>query len=230
MTITQLCYTIKNMFDRDTLDTLKMILEKYPDRILDVYDSLSKNQFVSKDWLIEKLNEYPHHYKCKTLDKKIDISILGSWYGLLAYRMLEKFTLKKIGTIDCIDFDPRVKAVAKRLWKKIDADNLKNGQLAYVKFVEQDIQDIKQLNSPIVICTSCEHLAQDTIYDTISKLDPHTLVVLQSNNYREIGQHVNCVDTAEEFANQYVGKLRNIKFFEKDFVNYKRFMVIGTKV
>ena len=218
------------MFDRDTLDTMAMILEKYPDRILDVYDSLSKNQFDSKDWLIEKLNEYPHHYKCKTLDKKIDISILGSWYGLLAYRMVEKFKLKKIGTIDCIDFDPRVKAVAKRLWKKIDADNLKNGQLAYIKFVEQDIKDIKEFNSPIVICTSCEHLQQDTIYDTISKLETHTLVVLQSNNYKEIAQHVNCVENVEEFANQYVGKLRNIKFFEKDFVKYKRFMVIGTKV
>lgn len=218
------------MFDRDTIDTFKLLLEKYPDRILDIYDSFSANQYISKDWLIEKLNEYPHHYKCKTLDKKIDISILGSWYGLLAYRLIEGFKLKKIGNIDCIDFDPRVKTVAKRLWKKIDTNNLKNGQLTYVKFIEQDIKDIKELNSPVVICTSCEHLDQDTIYDAISKCEEHALIVLQSNNYREIGQHVNCVDTMENFANQYVGKLRNIKFYEKDFVKYKRFMIIGTKI
>ena len=144
--------------------------------------------------------------------------------------LIDKFTLKKIGNIDCIDFDPQAKTVAKRLWKKVDADNLKNGILTYVKFVEKDIKEIEQLNNPIVICTSCEHLEQDTIYSAIDKLEQHTLVVLQSNNYKEIGQHINSVDSVEDFANQYVAKLRNTKFYEKDFVKYKRFMLIGTKI
>ena len=205
-------------------------MDKCPDRIMDVLDSLSENQLASKQWLIDKLNEYPHHFKCKTLDKKIDVSILASWYGLLAFMMIDKFTLKKIGNIDCIDFDPLAKSVAKKLWQKTDADNLKNGKLTYVKFIEKDLKEIKGLSTPIVICTSCEHLEQDTIFDTISKLEEHTLVVLQNNNYKEISQHINCVETAEDFANQYVGKLRNIKFYEKDFVKYKRFMVIGTKI
>ena len=218
------------MFDRDTLDTFKLIMEKYPDRILDVYDSFSKNQYASKDWLIDNLNEYPHHFKCKTLDKNISISILGSWYGLLAYMLIDKFKLKKIGNIDCIDFDPRVKTVAKRLWKKLDTDNLKNGKLTYVKFIEQDINTIEKLQSPIVICTSCEHLDQSIIYNTISRLEEHTLVVLQSNNYKEISQHINTVTTQENFANQYVSKLRNMKIYEKDFGKYKRFMIIGTKI
>ena len=218
------------MFDRDTLDTFKRLIEKCPDRIIDVIDSLSVNQYASKEWLIEKLNEYPHHFKCRTLDKKIDITILGSWYGLLAHLLIKNLTLKKIGTIDCIDFDPQAKTVAKRLWKKVDADNLKNGHLAYVKFIEQDIKDLEKFDNPVVICTSCEHLDQSIIYETITKMQEHTLVVLQSNNYKEIGQHVNCVDTVEDFANQYVGKLRNIKFYEKDFVKYKRFMLIGTKI
>ena len=75
------------MFDRDTLHTFKRLLDKCPDRIMDVLDSLSENQLASKQWLIDKLNEYPHHFKCKTLDKKIDVSILASWYGLLAFMM-----------------------------------------------------------------------------------------------------------------------------------------------
>lgn len=218
------------MFDRGTLDTFKLIMEKHPDRILDVYDSFSKNQYASKSWLIEKLNEYPHHYRQKTLDKKIDITLLASWYGLLAYMLIEKFELKKIATIDCIDFDPVSKLVTKKLWKTKNADNLKNGKLTYVKFIEQDINDIEKIESQIVICTSCEHLDQQTIYNSISKLEEHTLVVLQSNNYKEIAQHVNCVDTVGDFANQYVSKLRNMKIYEKDFVKYKRFMVIGTKI
>lgn len=218
------------MFDRDTLNTVKRLLDNYPDRMMDILNSLSENQYASKDWLIDKLNEYPHHYKYKTLDKKINICILASWYGLLAYQMIEKFTLKKIANIDCIDFDPKSKVVAKKLWKKIDSDNLTNGKLTYVKFIEQDIKDIKNLNYPIVICTSCEHLNQQTIYDTINKIEENTLVVLQSNNYKEINEHINCVNTKEDFANQYVSKLRNIKMYEKDFIKYKRFMLIGTKI
>ena len=218
------------MFDRETLDVVKRMLDKNPDRILDVLNSLSANQYASKDWLIEKLNEYPHHYRYKTLDKKIEICLLASWYGLLAYRLIDKFALKKISNIDCIDFDPKAKSVAKNLWKKVDAQNLQTGKLTYVKFIEQDIKEIEALDYPVVICTSCEHLEQNTIYNFIEKLEQHTLVVLQSNNYTEIGEHVNCVDSVEEFANQYVGKLRNIKFYEKDFLKYKRFMVIGTKV
>ena len=218
------------MFDRDTLDTIRRIIDNYPDRIIDVLNSINENQFKSKDWLIEKLNEYPHHFKYKTLDKKIDLCLLASWYGLLAYRLIDKFQLKKINNIDCFDFDPKAKSVAKKLWKKIDADNLKNGKLTYVKFIEQDINDIKQFNYPVVILTSCEHLNQKDIDSIISKINEHTLIVLQSNNYKKINEHINCVDTKEDFANQYVSKLRNMKIYEKDFIKYKRFMVIGTKI
>ena len=218
------------MFDRDTLDTIRRIVDNYPDRIIDVLNSINENQFKSKDWLIEKLNEYPHHFKYKTLDKKIDICLLASWYGLLAYRLIDKFQLKKINNIDCFDFDPKAKSVAKKIWKKIDADNLKNGKLTYVKFIEQDINDIKQFNYPVVILTSCEHLNQKDIDSIISKINEHTLIVLQSNNYKEINEHINCVDTKEDFANQYVSKLRNMKIYEKDFKKYKRFMIIGTKI
>jgi hypothetical protein len=218
------------MFDRDTLRTFKRLLDKCPDRIMDALDSLSKNQFDSKDWLVDELNKYPHHYRYKTLDKKIDVCVLASWYGLLAYRLIDKFSLKKINNIDCIDYDPQAKAVAKTIWYQQHTENLKKGKLSYVKYIEQDIKDIKNLDYPVVICTSCEHLDQDTVYDTISKLEKDTLVVLQSNNYREVAQHINCVDTMEDFANQYVGKLRNIKYCEKDFMKYKRFMVIGTKI
>ena len=218
------------MFDRDTLNTIRRLLDNYPDRIVDVLNSLSENQYSSKDWLIEKLNDYPHHFKYKSLDKKINICLLASWYGLLAYKMIDKFKLKQIANIDCIDFDPKSKSVAKKLWKKIDTDNLKNGKLAYVKFIEQDIKDIKDFNYPIVICTSCEHLEQKVINDTINKLEQHTLVVLQSNNYKEINEHVNCSDNLDDFANLYVSKLRNIKIYQKDFIKYKRFMLIGTKI
>ena len=156
--------------------------------------------------------------------------MLASWYGLLAYRLIDRFSLKKINNIDCIDYDPMAKAVAKTIWYQKHTENLKEGKLSYVKYIEKDIKDIEALDYPVVICTSCEHLEQSTIYETINKLEKDTLVVLQSNDYRQVSQHINCVDSMEDFANQYVGKLRNIKYYEKDFGKYKRFMVIGTKI
>ena len=37
-----------NMFDRDTLNTIRRLIDNYPDRIVDVLNSLSKNQYSSK--------------------------------------------------------------------------------------------------------------------------------------------------------------------------------------
>ena len=51
-----------------------------------------------------------------------------------------------------------------------------------------------------------------------------------NNNYKEVNEHINCVDSLEDFANQYVSKLKNMKIYEKDFIKYKRFMIIGTKI
>ena len=34
-----------------------------------------------------------------------------------------------------------------RLFKKIDNENLKKGKLTYVKFIEQDIKDLKRISN-----------------------------------------------------------------------------------
>ena len=89
--------------------------------------------------------------------------------------------------------------------------------------------DKEYSKSDIVINTSCEHLHQQTIYDTIDKLERGTLVVLQSNNYHQLQEHINTVKDLQEFVSQYQSRLINIDMFEKDFLDYKRFMVIGIK-
>ena len=76
--------------------------------------------------------------------------------------------------------------------------------------------------------TSCEHLNQRDIDSIISKINEHTLIVLQSNNYQKINEHINCVDTKEVCISISI-KLRNMKIYEKDFIKYKRFMIIGIK-
>jgi hypothetical protein len=77
-----------------------------------------------------------------------------------------------------------------------------------------------------VINTSCEHIVDfDKWY---SKIPNQTIVVLQSNNYFEIDDHINCSKDILEFAEQtpmtdclYSGVLELPK--------YTRFMRIGVK-
>ena len=220
------------MFDFNTIEIIKKILKDYPNRLVDVLNSLGERQQLSKDWLVEKLNAYKHPFRNKMKSDSLSIIILCSWYGLLAYKLIEKFNLKKINRIHCVDYDPKVKRIANRLFRKIDNENLKNGVLTLIKHWERDIVDMpeKELkNSEILINTSCEHLNQQTIYDIIDKTDRGTLIVLQSNNYHKIQEHINTVKDLQEFVTQYQSRLINIEMHEKDFLEYKRFMIIGSK-
>ena len=220
------------MFDFNTIEIIKKILKDYPNRLVDVLNSLGERQQLSKEWLVEKLNAYKHPFRNKMKSDSLSIIILCSWYGLLAYKLIEKFKLKKINRIHCVDYDPKVKRIANRLYRKIDNENLKNGVLTLIKHWERDIVDMpeKELkNSEILINTSCEHLNQQTIYDIIDKTDRGTLIVLQSNNYHKIQEHINTVKDLQEFVSQYQSRLINIEMHEKDFLEYKRFMILGLK-
>ena len=220
------------MFDFNTIEIIKKILKDYPNRLVDVLNSLGERQQLSKEWLVEKLNAYKHPFRNKMKSDSLSIIILCSWYGLLAYKLIEKFKLKKINRIHCVDYDPKVKRIANRLYRKIDNENLKNGVLTLIKHWERDIVDVpeKELkNSEILINTSCEHLNQQTIYDIIDKTDRGTLIVLQSNNYHKIQEHINTVKDLQEFVSQYQSRLINIEMHEKDFLEYKRFMILGLK-
>ena len=158
--------------------------------------------------------------------------LLCSWYGMLAYKLIEKFNVKKIDRSYCVDFDPKSKMIANRLFRKIDNENLQKGILTQVNFRDKDIKDLtkeEMSNCEIIINTSCEHLNQQTIYDIIDKTDRGTLIVLQSNNYHKIQEHINTVKDLHEFVSQYQSHLINIQMYEKDFLDYKRFMIIGIK-
>ena len=52
------------------------------------------------------------------------------------------------------------------------------------------------------------------------------IVAIQSNDYREVEDHINCVDSAEELADQY--NIRKLWFSgQLKFPAYNRFMAIG---
>ena len=74
------------------------------------------------------------------------------------------------------------------------------------------------------INTSCEHIPN--FKEWYAKIPEGRLVILQSNNFFEVEEHVNCVSNIDEFIEMapmselmYSGSI--------DLPKYKRFMVIG---
>ena len=80
-------------------------------------------------------------------------------------------------------------------------------------------------DADIAINTSCEHLTQEQYDKWLSLIKPGTKIVLQSNNYFDLDEHVRCANSIEEFIQQskiyvaYVGKFETPK--------YDRYMIIG---
>jgi len=201
----------------DNYRDIKWVAQKHPGRFLDVMECFSQNQYDCKTWLLDCLNQYPYHFKNKTQDS-VDISILGGWYGLMAKLISDNLKLKPIRNIYSYDFD----SIAIKIGRKF---------FPQVEFIEQDITelDIGNTSSSIIINTSCEHIDQEMLYKSVDSAPTNTLFVLQSNNFVQIQQHINCVKNLDEFQQQYEGRLDKVRAYEKDMGKYTRFMIIGVK-
>ena len=77
-----------------------------------------------------------------------------------------------------------------------------------------------------IVNTSCEHI--DNFKDWYNLLPESRLIILQSNNYFAIKEHVNCSNNLKEFSSStpmqkvlYEGEL--------DLGQYTRYMKIGYK-
>ena len=189
------------------MDTiLKVIDGVTTDRLVkSIINSLNENQEKSKDWLIEKSKQY------FTFFNNPSVVVAAGWYGHLANKINDN--IYTTGEIVSFDKDPQCKKIGKKLYKDII-------------FTDADIKyyDVKRFD--IVMCTSCEHLGQYLIDEFLKRRKKGSLVILQSNNYFSIKEHINCHNSVIEFEKTlklekilYRGTLKLDKF--------ERYMVIG---
>lgn len=193
-------------------------------------DCFSRGQLQSKLWLIQELK------KCNV--ELGTVYLCAGWYATLATMLFESNI--KLDKVRSFDIDPSCVDVAEVFNKPWFVDNWR------FKAVTKDIFHItydehwweswsnanNRMSKPIhdipntIINTSCEHVQPfDQWYEKIPK---DKLVVLQSNNYFEIKEHVNCVGSIEEFAVK--APMQNILYAgELELPKYKRFMLIGFK-
>ena len=176
-------------------------------------DSISQGQYDSKKWMVKELSKITmSHYE------PLHIDIIGSWF---AFPMVEMISgLFKIKQIDLFDVDENCHRVAAQY---VNHFNYNYRVVQFGNAFER--KDWRRRH--IVINTSSEHM-QD-----ISKIKSHykdypttPLLVIQSNNYFELDEHVNCVKNENELIEK---NLLNEVYFKgsQRLPQYDRFMVIG---
>ena len=181
--------------------------------------ALNKNQMASKRWLADSL--------FATVGPRLgSVLILGGWVGALGAVLLHdrRFSIDRVVSID---IDPGCAPVAESLNAtharigKFEARTADMLELDYGKDASAGSRD-----HDVVINTSCEHISGfDRWY---ARIPQGQRLVLQSNDYVAVAEHVNCVADLATFRAQ--APMRDVRFAgERRMRRYVRFMLIGTK-
>ena len=171
-------------------------------------ESFWKGQVHSKLWLIEQMQEYK---------VQGSIAVYGGWNGVLASLLFNSDLC--IPDIESIDIDPSCKPIAETINMRYHMDGRFFATTADMCEYTTD--------ADVAINTSCEHLTQEQYDKWLSNIQPGTKVVLQSNNYVDLDEHIRCASSMEDFVKQskvsvaYVGEFKTPK--------YTRYMIIGHK-
>jgi hypothetical protein len=175
-------------------------------------ESFWKGQIKSKIWLIDRLT--PH---VLAMDNKIVIH--GGWNGVLASLLFQ--TNIKISNLVSIDIDPVCEKIASTMNKIEEMEG---------KFtaVTDDMSVYRYNFHPtVVINTSCEHLTQEKYDQWLYNVPSGSLIVLQSNDYFDLEEHVRCAKDKEEFIEQ--SKIKILSSHTLELPKYNRFMLMGYK-
>ncbi len=200
----------KHLDSRFVADVLRTIV-RFPDA--ELHYALNKNQIASKAWLIDEL----HRANRRRLGT---VYVLGGWYGVLAAMLLDDRRFE-VGRVVSVDLDPACAAVA---------DSVNGAHRAAGRFtaLTADMCDHDYRSAPddVIVNTSCEHL--ERFDDWYARIPRGMVQVLQSNDYFDCDEHVNCVADMAAFKRQapmsetlYEGEMMRKR--------YTRFMLIGRK-
>tara|TARA_B100001057_G_scaffold151746_3_gene151768 strand:- start:9076 stop:9717 length:642 start_codon:yes stop_codon:yes gene_type:complete len=193
-------------------------------------DCISGGQLKSKEWLVKKVEEY-----CPDLGI---VFLCAGWYATLATMLFESKVL--ITKIRSFDVDDTCKDIAEQFnmpwvidqWK-FKATTLDINTIQYPTTYETLTYDKKFVTltdmPDTIINTSCEHIPNFS--DWYSTIPKGKLVILQSNNFTDLQEHVNCSSSLKEFSAS-VPMTETLYEGELDLTDqggYIRFMKIGVK-
>lgn len=175
-------------------------------------ESFWKGQIHSKVWLIENLNQHIE------FSREYRVAIYGGWNGVLASLLYNS----NIGIthITSVDIDPNCEEIALTINKRQEMQGMFTAITA--DMCEYIIEDAE-----IVINTSCEHITQSQYDRWLANQSNNALIVLQSNNYFELEEHIRCANNVNEFIDQ--SGITPLFTGTYDHPKYQRFMIIGKR-
>ena len=177
----------------------------------DVRDSLSDGQTASKLWVVDALSEVGN-WETKSA------CVFGGWVGLLCRFMLDYLNFKHVTNLE-LNGDLR-------------GVNWFTNEMRYPErfaFVASDMYDFdyEQNQFDLYINTSGEHIP--SLKDWVEKIPAGKHVLIQSNNYFDHPQHINCVNSVQELLDKVL-EAKNVNLVEYSgeliMPQYTRFMVI----
>lgn len=181
----------------------------------DLGAALNRNQMRGKKWLVDQLAVT----EARTADR---ILVLGGWYGILAALLLHDERLNP-ACVTSLDMNPDCRPVALSINRSAAAA----GRFDAVTgdMLELDYQRAAPPGT-VIINTSCEHLPDFAAW--YERVPAGSFLVLQSNDYYAVAEHVNCVPDLQAFQQQ--ARLGETLFAgELEMKKYTRFMLIGRK-
>jgi len=177
-------------------------------------DSATTSQLQGKLWLVNELNK---------LDLKFsNVCLVGGWFAQLITPLL--FDNFNINFIHNWDIDPDAKQISYKFNRRYKHQN------KYVAITsnifEKSWSKFRDSNYDLIINTSCEHMYP---MKKIKELNPDLKAwfVLQSTNENKFEDHINCVNSTKELAEQ--GGLKQVLYEGQLTLDngMTRFMVIG---
>ena len=183
-----------------------------------VLDSMNESQLVSKMWLVEELSNLNV--------KPVNISLLAGWFAQYIVPLLYD-NIESIEWIENFEMDRDIKQVAYKFNTRYKKDNKYKISIRNVMF-----GNLISLSSPTfdtVINCSCEHMYPMSKFKELKNtgVNDDALYILQSSNDTQYDDHINCVNDADELADQ--ANLVDILYAGKKLLpnGMTRFMVIG---
>lgn len=192
-------------------------------------DCISRGQILSKQWLVNELT------KC---DVELGtVFLCAGWYATLATMLFESDI--KVDKIRSFDIDPTCVDIAEVFNKPWVMDTWKFkasiANIMDIDYAQSFTYTVTRANGTTstltdtpdtIINTSCEHITDFAKW--YSKIPIGHLMVLQSNNFFEVPEHVNCVNNVDEF--KIIAPMTRVLYSgELELPKYKRVMLIGYK-
>ena len=174
-------------------------------------ESFWKGQVNSKVWLAENLIGF-------VPVRPLNIVIYGGWNGVLASILFNSNIA--VQRITSVDIDPVCEDIANTV-------NRRYVDQSKFTAITADMTTVIDESADVVINTSCEHITQEQYDKWLNNQPNNATIVLQSNNYFNLDEHIRCSTDLEDFV-----RMSNINPYLRktlETLKYDRYMLIGKK-